>query len=176
MTAAVSVGVVAVLLAACTPDEPKTTPKPSHSKSAPLFASDEEALKAATDAYAAYLKMSDTIAHDGGKDPERIKEFASGDALKTSLKSAEQYRDAEAHSTGWTKLGESKLQVARSREVVIYVCEDVSGVNVLDQTGKTLVSDSRPDRASFVATLSMTSVESGLVSRRETWDAGGACS
>ncbi|HWU47090.1 MAG TPA: hypothetical protein VN133_10080, partial [Humibacter sp.] len=47
------------VLAGCTPSAPKPTHSPTASRT-PMFASDEEALKAATDAYAAYLKMSDT--------------------------------------------------------------------------------------------------------------------
>ncbi|MDQ1582169.1 MAG: hypothetical protein QOF36_223, partial [Microbacteriaceae bacterium] len=57
-------GLIVITLAGCaTSASPMPTPSAVHS---PLFASDEEALKAATDAYAAYLAMSDTIAQEGG--------------------------------------------------------------------------------------------------------------
>ncbi|MCU1637074.1 MAG: hypothetical protein JWQ68_2313, partial [Cryobacterium sp.] len=43
----------------------------------PVFATDEDALAAATEAYAAYLSMSDRILMDGGAQPERIREVAT---------------------------------------------------------------------------------------------------
>ena len=58
-------------LAACSTGGTPLPPAPSPSVT-PVFASDEEALAAAKDAYTAYLKVSDQILVDGGANPDRI--------------------------------------------------------------------------------------------------------
>lgn len=159
VAASVAALMTAATLGACT----QPTPEPTRSdaptvKPTPAFASDADALKAATDAYAAYLKMSDTIAHDGGANPERIKPYATGDALEAGLKSAQQFREAGAHSIGLTTVTNSKLQTADYQsptelQISFYVCEDVSGVDVRDQNDKSLVSADRPPQATYTVTV-----------------------
>ena len=70
LTTVAGVAIGALLLSGCLPQQPTATPPPE-ATAAPIFASDEEALAAATAAYAAYLAMSDQILKDGGKDPDR---------------------------------------------------------------------------------------------------------
>ena len=178
MPAAAFAALIALSLAGCTPSNPTPTPSPTATHS-PLFASDEEALKAATDAYAAYLKMSDTISHEGGANPERIKEYASGRALDLALRSAKQFRDAHARSLGGTQYRDIHLQSQRDggRLVAIYACEDVSDVDVVDETGKSIVKPSRPTLSAFLLTLAATGQENRLkVEERETWPPEGICS
>ena len=57
---------VVSLFSGCIPTEPLAdTPAPQPT-STPVFASEEEALAAAVEAYAGYLEMSDLIASEGG--------------------------------------------------------------------------------------------------------------
>ncbi|HEU4807654.1 MAG TPA: hypothetical protein VFT01_05275, partial [Homoserinimonas sp.] len=72
---------VAMLLSGCVPQDPEVVPPPEPSTE-PVFASDEEALAAATDVYKAYLAMSDLIAQEGGREPERLEPYVSVDLLK----------------------------------------------------------------------------------------------
>ncbi len=68
MRAPTSIALVALavlLLSGCLPPQTTVTPTPE-ATAAPVFASDEEALAAATAAYAAYLAMSDQIFAEGG--------------------------------------------------------------------------------------------------------------
>ena len=58
----------AALLAGCLPTDPPVTPPPT-SDLEPVFASDEEALAAAEEAYGAYLAAADEILSSGGADP-----------------------------------------------------------------------------------------------------------
>lgn len=178
MPAAALAALLALPLAACTAPHAKPTPTAT-SASTPLFSSDEEALKAATDAYAAYLKMSDTISHDGGADPERIKPYASGEALQLTLKSAAQFRKAGAHSIGTTDFQGMQLQSRRpsGKEVAIYACEDVSGVDVVNASGVSIVNPGRPTLSAFRVTLRAVPNERKLkVEDRETWPLEGICS
>ena len=67
--AALLVLLLAVLLSGCaSTTEPQPTLTPTATDAAPLFASDEEALAAATEAYAAYQAVSTEIAKLSGEE------------------------------------------------------------------------------------------------------------
>jgi hypothetical protein len=175
-------GLIVITLAGCaTPASPLSTPTPSPSAiHAPVFASDEEALKAATDAYAAYLAMSDTIAQEGGINPERIKDYAADDELASALKSFEQYRQAGAHNTGSTRFAGVRLQSAsyllpESTSVVIYVCNDVSGVDVLDRAGASLVKPGRPSMTPFEVSTAKVTGRGLVVTSKARWEGDDFC-
>jgi hypothetical protein len=171
---------VTVALAGCTPPDQRPTPTSiPTTQNSPAFASDQDALKAATDAYAAYLKMSDTIAHDGGANPERIKPYVTGDALKAALKSAKQFREAGAHSTGDTSWRNPKLKVAEYADlhrvrISFYICDDVSGVDVVDSVGESLVSDTRPAKATFEVDTVNDAIGLVITSKR-AWSGSTVC-
>src|SRR5690606_919779 len=63
---------ITLVLAGCTQPDPMPTPPPTPS-AAPVFASDEEALAAAEEAYGKYLETVDAILADGGSNAERLK-------------------------------------------------------------------------------------------------------
>lgn len=174
MLAATIAALVALALAACTPASPQRTPTPT-AASTPLFSSDAEALKAATDAYAAYLKMSDTISHDGGSDPERIKPYASGKALQLVERSAQQYRAAGAHSTGQSLFTRISLQRYDKNAVVFYACEDTSGIDLLNSEGHSISAADRQTLFPVEVTASA-SRESLVISDERNVDMPGICS
>lgn len=135
------------VLAGCTP----SAPKPTHSAPAshtPMFASDAEALKAATDAYAAYLKMSDTIAHDGGKNPERIKPYVTAAWAAKEIAGFGKLQSSHLRQVGSSKYDSARLQRTTDSAVSIYVCSDVSDTRFLDAKGQ----DATPaDRRNYLA-------------------------
>ena len=138
-------------LSGCTPTPPPavTAPKPS---STPLFATEDEALKAATEAYAAYVEVSDQILIDGGSDPDRIASVATGDQLEANLRGYKKAREEGLHSTGGTAFDRVKVQQigTESRSaLVVYLCEDLGLVDVLDASGVSVVASSRPDKSGY---------------------------
>ena len=173
--------VTAALLLALTGCVP-TNAHPSGSPSAsatPVFASDAEALAAAEKAYAAYLKVSDEIANDGGKNPGRLSGLATGTLLSDDLSGFRSFADKGWHSVGQTKLTKTVLQSAAFGEkgqgtVMVYLCEDVSGVDVVDQSGASVVSSARPQLQQFQVVLDV--VHSNLIpSDREPWTGASIC-
>ena len=96
----------------------------------PLFASDEEALAAAEEAYAAYLAMSDEIAGDGGADPERIAPFVTTERLRDELDSVRRL----LARTGFTQSGATTFDPLTASSSVddgaarssFYACWDAS--------------------------------------------------
>jgi hypothetical protein len=163
---------LAMALAGCSPSNP--TPTPTRTASVPVFTSDAQALKAATEAYAAYLKMSDTIAHEGGADPERIKQYATGDALSLFMQGAAKYKEASAHSIGQTTAGAYKFQSVTNSRVRFYVCEDISNVELLDAAGRSLVVPGRDPKTAFEVTAIETNARL-LIESRNVWPGGGVC-
>ncbi len=150
----IALAAIALLLTGCVQAAPVVTAAPTP-HSTPLFSSDEAALKAAEDAYAAYLKVSDQILADGGANPERIEQVATHSVFEQQKAGFSNFVDRGYKSIGMTKFDKISLQEYRPRSpegkgvISIYVCTDVSDVDVLDQSGRSVVSASRPDRTPF---------------------------
>ncbi|WP_394769005.1 hypothetical protein [Lacisediminihabitans sp.] len=177
---------VVAMLTGCVRSEPihpprsTSTPTPS---AEPLFASDAEALAAATAAYAAYLKVSDEILMQGGIHPERI------DAVTTkSWADIQAVSFREEHQKGWVSSGGSRYDgmtlqtydsdaTVGSVAVAVYVCVDVSAVDVRDRNGVSVVSSDRPDRAPMEVSFERRNEESQdlLVSEEAPWSGLGTC-
>src|SRR5690554_1538774 len=70
--------VAVALLTGCATETPAITPAPDPAVT-PVFASDEEALAAAVEAYEAYWYALSEILEDAGSGEERIDEFATAE-------------------------------------------------------------------------------------------------
>lgn len=143
----------AALLCGCAPQIPPPPPKSSPSSS-PVFASDEEALAAATKAYAAYLKVSDQIAQDGGVEPARIAEYVTSDWLPNEIADFDELAHSGRRQVGFTKFDGMKLQEvvqrsAKSASVRAYACLDLSEAKLEDASGKNVTPSDLDLRASF---------------------------
>lgn len=178
-----AVAVVAVLLlAGCLPPEPVVTPEPEP-ESAPVFASDEEALAAATEAYAQYLEVSDQILTEGGESPERLLLVATASWTEVQAEGFVKARTDGLHSVGRTTFDSFSIehydQTAIDGEAIIraYVCIDVSEVDVLDSNGDSVVSSTRPDRsaAEVVFDWVQDPSQSLFVAGVESWEGRDFC-
>ncbi|MEO7123640.1 MAG: hypothetical protein ABI400_11100 [Lacisediminihabitans sp.] len=148
----------------------------------PLFASDADALAAATKAYAAYLKASDQLLQAGGSGIERMESLVSGQSLEDERTSAKSFSEKGYRSEGETSFSNPTLQQSSSSPdgigvVTIYVCVDVSKVDVLDATGQSVVSAARPDRQAFEVSFDKKLNKDGglLVSSTDAWSGAGVC-
>jgi hypothetical protein len=138
------------MLAGCVPGDPVVTPEPEPD-STPVFASDEEALAAATDAYAKYLEVSDEITADGGTDPERLKPYVTTEQFKDELSS---FKDLQ--SAGTRTQGHSNFEVVQLQQyldagdgtasITVYLCVDVTEVRIIDSTGADITPQDRIGR------------------------------
>ena len=168
-------------LAGCV-SAPTPTPSTSAATDAPVFASDEEALAAATEAYSAYLAAIDTVLAQGGGDTSKLADVASGEALVAETKTAEMYAERGYRSLGSTIFDSLKLQAidgdGDGRTLVsTYLCSDVSAVDVLDLTGASIVPSDRVDRFPLQITFKNSEVNSTrlLISSSETWTGSNFC-
>jgi len=141
---ALSAGLLTLgMLSACTPT-PEPDPKPTKTA---LFASDKEAFKAAEETYRAYLSAYNSI------------DLSSRDALEVTRKyvtgpyaASEREAISELQAEKLTRTGESVLiaflgeAYERPDRIRARVCSDVSGTDLLDTDGTSVVPDTRPDR------------------------------
>lgn len=147
---AVGMAALVLSLTGCGGGDPMPTLPPTPSAT-PIFASEEEALDAAEEAYAAYLEMSNLISSEGGVDPERIAPFVAPERLDDELRGFAVVRDNELRIVGETLFEVVEVQRVDVSEadvdVVIYVCWDASASIVLDATGSDVTPPDRATRA-----------------------------
>jgi hypothetical protein len=128
--------------------EPTPVPTSATPTAAPVFASDEDALAAATQAYTNYLSTYDKSWADGDGSVEDFLALSVGDAHETDRQSFEEWQAKKWHPTGATKFDSMTLQAltrteSGSWQIQTYVCLDATGGDVVDVNG---VSVARPDR------------------------------
>jgi hypothetical protein len=171
----------AALLGGCAPQVQPPPPKPSPSSS-PVFASDEEALAAATKAYAAYLKVSDQITQEGAAHPEQISDYVTPEMLPKSLAQYEPFRERGLSSDGASTFDTVSLQQIAHRldggtDVDLYLCLDISRVKIVDGVGADVTVAGRLNRLPLEVTLTSIGPETRrlLVARSETWPGKNFC-
>ncbi len=171
-------GMLVLALAGCVPSGGHGTASPSASAT-PVFSSDAEALKAAEAAYAAYLRVSDQILIDGGVNPERLEAVTSSLLYAQELKGFQETHSRGWYSTGGTTFDHFALQSYNPDDpeslVVAYVCSDVSQVDVLDSSGNSVVSSTRPNRAPFEVTFALSRPSHLVLARNDVWTGQGVC-
>jgi hypothetical protein len=145
----------------------------------PVFASEEEALAAAEEAYAAYSEMSDLISSQGGADPERLAPYVTAEQLAREIDTANYFSANGLRADGRPVLTRFDLQqyseVASQVEIVVYVCLDVSAVLVRDADGADVTPANRqsvvPLEVAFVASSSDTL----LIANSDVWSGSSFC-
>ncbi|MCM3696431.1 hypothetical protein [Microbacterium oleivorans] len=129
--------VLAAALAACAPaSAPTPTPTPTG------FASEEEAFAAAEATYRAYVDALNRVDLSDPATFEPVYSLLDGEALASEKKTLTQM-----HADGWRVSGETEVPSISAGEMPaqILVCQDVSGVAVVDAAGQSRVSPDRPD-------------------------------
>jgi len=165
------------LLSGCVPPGAATSPEPTATFVAP-YATDEEALAAAEEAYAEYTRVLEQILLEGGVEPERLEAAATGDFLTDSIEGLREFEAVGYRSTGETEYSNYLLQRyspnAGPLEVVsIYLCSDVSGVDIQDASGKSVVDRNREDLATMQVSFSFDETrDSLLITDQQLWKSG----
>ncbi|QYH35871.1 hypothetical protein [Salinibacterium sp. M195] len=172
--------IAAVLLASlsgCVPSAATTPPEPTSTFVAP-YATDEEALAAAEEAYGEYTRVMGRILEDGGQNSSRLEAVAVGTFLDATVDGLQKFAEKGGRATGDVRNTEFELQryspSGSSAEVItVYMCSDVSDLKLQDANGNSLVADDRQDRSVLQVTFDF-SVEQQvlLVSDVDVWGAG----
>ncbi len=172
---------ITLLLAGCVPADPRVTPVPIPS-STPLFANDADALAAATDAFTEYLRVSDQILQDGGAQPERILGVTTARVGKVETAGFKKFKASGYRGTGSTTFSKASLERFDSNSpdgqsvVAIYICVDVSGTDVLNPSGQSVISPTRPSESPFEIQFEHERMSQKLiVSSNEIWSGENFC-
>jgi hypothetical protein len=165
-------------LAGCTPTSHATSaPTPS---ATPVFASDAAALEAAEAAYAAYLKVSDQIANDGGKDPERIAKYVTAERLSIELRGSTSLENHGLRTTGSTTFSNASLEQSTfsvaNTTIAFYACWSVADVRVLNVVGDDVTPANRVNSKTLEIVMTTKSGRLPLVLESdEPWSASSFC-
>lgn len=169
--------VLVAALVGCSGETRIPPPEPS-SAAEPLFASDEEALEAATAAYEEYLVVLDALLQSPRVVDGDFDGVASGEALDLAEESVQKFIDDAVFITAPRQVGSVELQQVIagdvSTEVLLYVCEDVSGVLLVDSTGASLSAPDRPNFSTFEVAVSF-GPNGARVADREYWSNEESC-
>lgn len=170
----------ALSLAGCTAPDPEPTPTVAPTTE-PLFASEEEALAAAEEAYSAYVDMADLLLSESGVDPERLRPLVGDQLYERQEAGFKQAAASGLIGTGQTNFLVDRVQAvdleASVGEQVIaaYVCRDVSGVDILDSDGNSVVSEDRVSILPVEVAWSRGSANELVVSRDDVWSGENFC-
>ncbi|WP_349898622.1 hypothetical protein [Parafrigoribacterium soli] len=166
------------LLTGCVQPTPAKTPK-AQATVKPLFASDADALAAATKAYAAYLKMSDQVSQEGGLNPARLSPLVTTNWLKQEVASANSFADSGLRQSGATHFDSARLQhydrASPSQTIDVYLCLDVSEVHILDAEDTDTTKPSAQTKYSFVASFVTDGHQSLLLDDNSPWTGASFC-
>jgi hypothetical protein len=173
-----AVALSAILIGGCVQPAPVKTPQ-AHATVKPLFASDADALAAATKAYAAYLKMSDTISQEGGADPERLAPLVTTNWLKQEKASAHSFAASGLRQTGATHFDTARLQRYDSssphQAIDVYLCLDLSDVHILDAASADTTKPGVQTKYSFVASFVVEGHRGLLLDDNSPWTGASFC-
>ena len=173
-------------LTGCTPEPAPQAPQASETTAptdAPVFASDEEALAAATEAFAAYDAMTGLIGASGGNEPERIVPFVTVEYYPSLFAGFQKFQESGYFSKGISRFDTISL-VDRSEfesevaQVEVYLCSDVTEIQLLNEAGQDVTPEHRPNRVPLQVEL----VSSGsdpstlLISKETVWPGQDFCS
>ncbi|MEV1131784.1 hypothetical protein [Agromyces sp. NPDC049794] len=172
-------GVIALVLSGCV-GAPAGTPSPSPSPSAePVFASDEEALAAATKAYEAYRTASAEVAR--GAESSKIDSTVTPSFAETIHGEFEALRDAGLTMVGDVLVDRVRLAFVNPDDtgvtVSIYLCRDVSNVRVISADGSDVTPSDRDPVSPTQAFLKSSSQDPSvlLVDGVELWSGQDFC-
>lgn len=169
----------ALLASGCATEPPVPTPTAA-TTAPPIFASEDEALAAAEEAYGEYLRVVDQILSEGGRAPDRLKKIATPDLYAFEAEGFKQVRADKSHTTGTTTFDSMRIQrfvatrIDRGEQIAAYVCDDYSDVDVVNSDGVSVVRESRLDRVPIEVAFAFSDGEL-KVARIDLWEGENFC-
>ena len=161
------------LLTGCAPSDAPPPPEPTATFVAP-YASDEEALAAAEEAYAEYLRVSAAIHIKGLGDPASLSTIATGQHLAELLDEFDRLQAAQQYILGEQSFDEVMLQRysrdGSTKEILaVYLCDDLSDLAIFQ--GDEKIGPPEPVAPALMQVVFDYSRDSKslLVSTREIW-------
>jgi hypothetical protein len=168
-------------LAGCAPQSAPPPPSATATTDAPVFATDAEALAAATETYAAYLAAGDASPADATARRDEFLSLSVGSAHEGDVSAAQLFETNGWHKTGTTTFDSIRLQSSIENgkdgwEIRTYLCLDVSESDVVDAGGGSVADPSRPLRLPLeVQFLVGRAGQKVLVAESQVWSGANFC-
>ncbi|MBN9607395.1 MAG: hypothetical protein J0G30_12370 [Actinomycetales bacterium] len=165
---------VALLATACVPGtNPTPSPTPTVQPT-PLFATEEEALAAARDAYSRYLEVAAEVVNEGGRQPENLEEVLTGTQLELETQAANDLASAGAYIEGSARLVSMDVQSFDNTTVQTYACVDYSEL-VLHRANGSVESLAVGDPVVPLELGFRVVAETLLLASQSNWDGASFC-
>lgn len=181
--AAAAGGVLALVLVGCM-GAPEATPTPVSTETAaePIFASDEEALAAAEQAYKRFGELSDKLSADPTADTSVIESALTPAYFPEFVESLTEFRSSGLSTSGGVtftdfNLAENAVDPDGIAAVQIYACADYSSYRFLNSAGSDVTPTERPLEVTMLVQLRGTEAASKMlvVDSTEPWDGSAGC-
>ena len=148
----------------------------------PVFASNDEALAAATNAYATYLSAGDAAGQIGSDSWNDYLSLTTGPERDGEIKNKEELEENGWRFTGTTSFDSMTVQsfgalANATSEIKTYVCLDVSQSQKVDTTGQVVSDPDRPTRWPLVVVFHTPDEISHqlLISESTVWSGSNFC-
>lgn len=170
----IGIGTSGCFASTATPSPSVDAASPSPS---PLFASDEEALTAATEAYAAYLEASNSLGKNGWKNTDEIARLTTEEALSDDSATTQRYRDLAYVQIGDSTFDSISIQSSDATSLTAYLCLDASQADLVDSSGTSVVNRDQPRRVPLQVEFASAGPGTSdlLVGRSEAWTGDNFC-
>ncbi|RXZ51384.1 hypothetical protein [Agromyces binzhouensis] len=173
LTGAALVALTGCAAAQTTPSPPPTT----DAAETPLFASDEEALAAAVEAYERHLESTAAILA-GELPADAIRETSSGEFGEKRVSELETFVASGLRASGMTTIDTAALIETHVDDgetfISIYACQDVSGTVLRNSQGEDVTPSDRDERVALVLEF-RAEITSIKVSGNELWPGDDFC-
>ena len=166
--------VVLAALAGCSPVSTEPEPPPpgrGWAQPALAFESEEAALAAATEFYAKVVQAGAAI----GADPNQLRLYSTPAYFESQVEAYNALADKGQRLSGTSTVLEVRLQQWDRNTMTIYACHDFSGVRLLDNSGKDVTPEDRPDIATFEVGVVLAPGSRLLIESSELWSHGSKC-
>jgi hypothetical protein len=164
---------IVAVLSGCAPSGPAIPPEPTATFVAP-YATDEEALAAAEEAYAEYVRVLLESYRRDASGPSALHTVASGGHLKELLAEFEDRVAGDRYIIGEQSFDQMVLQrysrdSSLSEVIAVYLCDDLSGLAIYQDGEKVAPIEPLPPTVVQVVFDYSPDSKSLLVSARDIW-------
>ncbi|MGI9822154.1 hypothetical protein [Agromyces sp. Marseille-Q5079] len=181
LTLAATAAALAFTLSGCSADaDPTSSPRPTASDdAAPIFASDEEAISAFQASYGEFLEASVDVTNGGGADVDGLSEVASGQALLDEQQAAEELTAEGLRTKGSASFSIHSVQevdaTADSISITAYVCDDIHALDLIDDSGTSVVADDRVSDVPYTVVVAGAHPAELKVNEKVLWERENFC-
>lgn len=170
-----------LLLPGCVPPADVVVPVET-ADAQPVFASDEEALAAAVEAFRSYSEATARVSQQGGEEPEIVKPFVTDELFQRELEAFDELRRLDIRLIGSVDYSPHTLQQQWIEDdgrahVIAYFCADSTGYQVVKAGSQPYRPESVPE--AYVVEVGFVSEVSGssklLVEEVGEWKSPDGC-